>query len=90
MRFGVICTADIGVDFVIPAIQASDHEVVPIGSREAARAQSVADDLEIERAHGSYDALLGDRESDAVYNPLPDGLHAEWTRAAADEGLDVL
>jgi predicted dehydrogenase len=90
MRFGIISTAEIGRESVIPAIQASDHEAAAIASRDADRAASVAADLGIGRSYGSYEALLEDDSLDAVYNPLPNGLHAEWTRRAADAGLDVL
>lgn len=90
MRFGVLSTADIGVESVIPGIQASDHTVAAIASRDERRARDVADELGIERAYGSYEDLLTDGSLDAVYIPLPNGLHAEWIRNAADEGLHVL
>jgi predicted dehydrogenase len=90
MHFGVLSTAKIGREDVIPAIQKSDHEVLAIASRDAGRAQSVADELGIPRSYGSYGALLDDGDVDAVYIPLPNALHAEWTREAADAGLDVL
>lgn len=90
MRFGVLSTAKIGREDVIPGIQASDHEVLAIASRDADRAATVAADLDIPRSYGSYEALLADDDLDAVYIPLPNALHAEWTRAAADEGLHVL
>ena len=90
MRFGILSTADIGVGSVIPAIQASDHEATAIASRDANRAEAVADATGIPRAYGSYEALLSDEDLDAVYVPLPNGLHAEWIRRAADAGLHVL
>ncbi|WP_254272520.1 Gfo/Idh/MocA family protein [Haloarcula marina] len=90
MRFGVISTADIGIDSVIPGIVASDHEFGAIASRDASRAQAVADRFDAPTAYGSYDALLADDSLDAVYIPLPNGLHAEWIRRAADAGLHVL
>ncbi|MFB6297709.1 MAG: Gfo/Idh/MocA family protein [Salinirussus sp.] len=90
MRFGIISTADIGVNAVIPAIRDSDHEAAAIGSRSGERARQVADQFGIPRAYGDYESLLDDDGIDAVYNPLPNALHAEWTRAAADRGLDVL
>jgi predicted dehydrogenase len=90
VHFGVIGTADIATEDVIPAIGRSDHEVTAIASRDGDRARAVADALEIDRSYGSYDALLADGDVEAVYNPLPNGLHAEWTRRAADEGLHVL
>ena len=90
MRFGVLSTAKIGRKDVIPAIKKSDHEVLAIASRDSGRAESVAAALDIPRAYGSYDALLADGDLDAVYIPLPNGLHAEWCRAAADAGHHVL
>ncbi|SFR91153.1 Predicted dehydrogenase [Halomicrobium zhouii] len=90
MRFGVLSTADIGVESVIPAIAASDHEVAAIASRDGDRAEAVAADLGIPESYGSYDELLAEADVDAVYIPLPNGLHAEWIRAAADAGLHVL
>ncbi len=90
MRFGVLSTANIARGAVIPAIGRTDHEVVAVGSRDRERARAFADDLGIDRAYGSYGELLDDEGIDAVYNPLPNSLHAEWTKRAADRGLDVL
>jgi xylose dehydrogenase (NAD/NADP) len=90
MNFGVLSTAAIGTEDVIPGIQKSDHTVAAIASRDEGRARAAADDLGVERAYGSYEALLADDDIDAVYNPLPNALHAEWTRRAADHGLHVL
>lgn len=74
----------------MPAIDDTDHEVLAVASRDHERAEAYAADLGIERAYGSYEALLEDDDLDAVYNPLPNSLHAEWTKRAADRGLDVL
>lgn len=90
MRFGVLSTANIGRAVVIPAIRAAGHEVTAIASRDEEKARAVADDLDVERAYGTYDALLDDADIEAVYNPLPNNLHAAWTKRAADAGLDVL
>ena len=90
MRFGIISTARIGIEAVVPAIRATEHEVAAIASRDGDRAESVAVDLDVERAYGSYEDLFADDSLDAVYNPLPNALHAEWTRKAADAGLHVL
>ncbi|WP_225333160.1 Gfo/Idh/MocA family protein [Halomicrobium urmianum] len=90
MDFGVLSTAHIGIDYVIPAIQASEHRVAAIASRDADRADDVAAETGIDRSYGSYEALLSDDGIDAVYNPLPNALHAEWTRKAADAGRHVL
>jgi predicted dehydrogenase len=91
LRWGILSTANIGVQKVIPGIQAADRcTVAAIGSRDVERARSVAATLGIPRAHGSYEALLADPEVDAVYIPLPNHLHAEWTIAAAQAGKHVL
>ncbi|MFW5895926.1 MAG: Gfo/Idh/MocA family protein [archaeon] len=90
MNFGVIGTANIARVAVLPAIEESDHRVLAIGSRNEDRAASLAEEFDVPRAYGSYEALLADDDLDAVYNPLPNSLHAEWTERAADAGLDVL
>jgi predicted dehydrogenase len=90
MRFGVLSTADIGIDSVIPGIQHSDHEVAAIASRDGERAAAVAERLGIPESYEGYDTLLADDSLDAVYIPLPNGHHAEWVRAAADAGLHVV
>jgi predicted dehydrogenase len=91
LRLGILSTADIARTKVVPAMQRADRcEVMAIASRDAARAGAVADALGIPNAHGSYEALLADPEVDAVYIPLPNHLHAEWTIAAARAGKHVL
>src|SRR3546814_9047571 len=65
-------------------------EVVAIASRDVGRARQAAEELGIPRAHGSYEALLADPDVDAVYIPLPNHLHPEWTKAAARAGKHVL
>ena len=90
MEFGILSTADIARKAFIPAVAASEHTVGAIASRDGGRARAVADEYSIPRHHASYGALLEDGEIDAVYVPLPNALHAEWTRKAADAGLDAL
>jgi hypothetical protein len=90
MRFGVLGTAAIGIESVIPGARASEHGVDAIASRDESRAAAVAAELDVPRAYGGYEALLADDALDAVYVPLPNGLHAEWIRRAADAGLHVL
>ena len=91
LRIGVLSTADIAITKVIPGMQnASRLAVVAIASRDPIAARRVADQLGIERSYGSYDALLADPDLDAVYIPLPNHLHAEWTIAAARAGKHVL
>ncbi len=91
VRWGVLSTANIGVAKVIPGMRKAERcELVAIASRDAAAAESAAKELEIPRAHGSYEGLLSDPEVEAVYIPLPNHLHAEWTLRAAEAGKHVL
>jgi D-xylose 1-dehydrogenase (NADP+, D-xylono-1,5-lactone-forming) len=91
LRWGVMSTANIARGVLIPAIQQSTFGTVEaIGSRNLEKARSVAQSLGIARAVGSYDALLDDPDIDAVYIPLPNALHAEWTIRAAAAGKAVL
>jgi predicted dehydrogenase len=64
--------------------------VTAIASRDEARARDAATRLGIARAYGSYEELLADPEIDAIYNPLPNSLHAEWTVKAAAAGKAIL
>ncbi len=91
LRWGILSTADIGQKKVIPGIQRGERcDVVAIASRDEARARQVAAELGIPTAHGSYEALLADPGVDAVYIPLPNHLHVEWTIKAAAAGKHVL
>ena len=91
LRFGVLSTAAIGLKKVIPALQASDRcEVVAIASRDAARAQAAAERLHVPHAFGSYEELLAADVVDAVYVPLPNHLHVEWSIRALEAGKHVL
>ena len=91
VRWGVISTAKIGMGKVTPGIQqAGNSEVVAIASRNPLQADAAAKQLGIPTAYGSYEELLGSPEIDAVYIPLPNDLHAEWTIKAAEAGKHVL
>ncbi len=91
LRWGILSTADIARTKVIPGIRRSRRSTISaIASRDGERAAVVADELGIPRAHRSYAALLADPEVDAVYIPLPNHMHAEWTIAAARAGKHVL
>ena len=90
MRLGLLSTAKIN-ELVLEGAALSDRvEVVAVGSREATRAEAYAREHDIERAHGSYDALLADPAVDAVYISLPNSLHHEWTLRALEAGKHVL
>ena len=91
LRWGVMSTANIGRAAVNPAIQASTNgELVAVASRDASRAREFAAKWGIPRSHGGYEALLDDPDIDAVYIPLPNSLHREWTIRAAEKGKHVL
>jgi xylose dehydrogenase (NAD/NADP) len=90
VNWGLLSTAHINRR-VIPAMRAARRSVVSaVASRDAARAESYAREWEIPRWHASYDALLHDSGIDAVYIPLPNALHVEWTLRAVDAGKHVL
>ena len=90
LRWGILGVAGIN-DRLMPAFQASRTvELKGIASRSLEKAQASATKNGIPLAFGSYDALLADPDIDAVYNPLPNHMHDEWTRKAADAGKHIL
>jgi predicted dehydrogenase len=90
VRWGVLSTAAISNDALIPGLLAADgSELIAIASRSAPRAEDAAARWGC-RAHPSYAALLDDPGIDAVYIPLPNHLHAEWTVRALEAGKHVL
>ena len=91
IRWGVLGAAKIATVKVIPAMQRGTlSEIKAIASRDARRAEQAAADLNIEKHYGSYEALLADKEIDAIYNPLPNHLHVPWSIKAAEAGKHVL
>ncbi len=91
VRWGILSTAKIGTEKVIPAMQRGAYcKVVAIASRDAERAAAAAGALGIPTAHGSYEALLADPQVDAVYNPMPNHLHVPWSIRALEAGKHVL
>jgi len=91
LRWGILSTADIARRKVVPGMRKARRcDIVAIASREAGRAETVAAELDIPRAHASYEALLADPEVDAVYIPLPNHLHAQWSIAAVRAGKHVM
>jgi predicted dehydrogenase len=90
LRWGILGVAKIN-DRLLPAFaKAANVELRGIASRSLDKAKTAAQAANIPQAYGSYDALLDDPAIDAVYNPLPNTLHAEWTRKAAERGKHVL
>ncbi|MDA2930408.1 Gfo/Idh/MocA family oxidoreductase [Acidobacteria bacterium AH-259-O06] len=91
VKWGILSTAKIGREKVIPAMKQGEHcEIFAIASRSLEKAKSVAAELSIPRAYGSYEELLADPEIDAVYNPLPNHLHVRWSIKALEAGKHVL
>jgi D-xylose 1-dehydrogenase (NADP+, D-xylono-1,5-lactone-forming) len=90
IRWGFLSTAKINDKVLAGAAEADDAEVVAVGSRDAARAEAYARARGIERAYGSYEALLADPELDAIYISLPNSLHVEWSIRTLEAGKHVL
>ncbi len=89
LRWGLLSTARIN-DALLGADPAKQARWVAVGSRDRDRAEAYAARKGLQRAHGSYEELLGDAEVDAVYIGLPNGMHAEWARKALEAGKHVL
>jgi len=88
--WGIISTADINRK-LIPGAQASPRvDLIAVASRDQRRAEEYAREWEIERAYGSYDALLADADVEAVYVSLPNTMHCEWSIRALEAGKHVL
>lgn len=91
LRFGILSTAKIGRELVVPAIQDAENCVVTaIASRDLAKARAMADRFSVPHAFGSYEEMLASDTIDAVYIPLPTSQHVEWAIKAADAGKHVL
>lgn len=91
IRWGILGWARIARNAVIPAIQRSRNGVLHgIASRDPAKRAEAAAQTGVPRTYASYDELLADPEIDAIYNPLPNALHQEWTIKAAAAGKHVL
>ena len=90
VKWGILSTADINNKLLAGAAESDDVDVVAVCSRDLARAESFAGRWGIGRAYGSYDELLADPEIEAVYIPLPNTMHAEWSIRAVQAGKHVL
>lgn len=91
IRWGIISTAKIGMEKVIPAMQRSQYcDIVAIASRDSEKAKAAAAKLGIPKAYSSYEDLLNDPEIDAVYNPTPNHLHVPLSIQALQAGKHVL
>ncbi|HXL63320.1 MAG TPA: Gfo/Idh/MocA family oxidoreductase, partial [Mycobacterium sp.] len=91
LRIGILGAARIAPSALIkPARGNVEVVVAAVAARDASRARAFAAKHDITRVHESYGALIADPEIDAIYNPLPNGLHGRWTRAALAAGKHVL
>ncbi len=90
LRWGLLSTARINKALIPPLRASKRNKLVAVASRSQSSAETYAREWKIPRALGSYDDLLGDPEIDVIYNPLPNGLHAEWTIKALRAGKHVL
>ncbi len=87
LRWGILSTARISG---LLLGSGSGQDFVAVGSRDVERGRAFAAEHGIARAHGSYEELLADPEVDAIYNPLPNALHVEWSIRALQAGKHVL
>lgn len=91
IRFGILGAANIApLALVNPAKGNDEVEVAAVAARDVSRGRAFASKHGIARVHDSYDALIADPNLDAIYIPLPNGLHGKWTRAAVAAGKHVL
>jgi predicted dehydrogenase len=91
LRIGVLGAAKIAPAALIrPARKVSDVEVTAVAARSRAKAERFAAKHGIPNVHDSYPALIDDPTIDAIYNPLPNGLHGRWTIAGLEAGKHVL
>lgn len=90
LRWGILGVAKISERLLPGFAKADNVDLRGVASRSLERAQAAARAAGIPIAHGSYEALLDDPTIDAVYNPLPNSLHFEWTKRAAERGKHVL
>lgn len=91
VRWGIISTAKIGREKVVPGIKASrTGQAAAIASRDLGRGRKAAEALGIGKAYGSYEELFADPDIDAVYNPLPNHMHVPVTLQAVAAGKHVL
>lgn len=91
LNWGILSTARIGLQQVIPAIQKSTNgRVTAIASRSPQKAAAAAGEAGISTSYGTYEELLEDPGVDAIYNPLPNNMHLEWNVKAMEAGKHVL
>lgn len=90
LNIGILGAANIARLFIDAVRSSPSVRIVAVASRDTARATAFAKTLDVPKVHATYDALLADPAIDAIYNPLPNNLHAEWSIRAARAGKHVL
>src|ERR1700754_1882275 len=90
LRVGVLGAANIARSFISGVKPSGTVVVAAVASRSADKAEKFAQETGVPRFHSSYEALLADPEINAIYNPLPNSLHAEWSIRACEAGKHVL
>ena len=91
VKWGILGAAPIAQRRVLPAMRDCVRSgVAAIASRSLEKAEAFAKQFAIPKAYGSYDELLNDPEIEAIYNPLPNHLHVEWSIRAASRGKHLL
>jgi D-xylose 1-dehydrogenase (NADP+, D-xylono-1,5-lactone-forming) len=90
LRIGILGAANIARQFISAVAPSKLVSVSAVASRDRGKAEAFAKETGVGRALGSYEELLADPAIDAIYNPLPNTLHAEWSIRAADAGKHVL
>jgi D-xylose 1-dehydrogenase (NADP+, D-xylono-1,5-lactone-forming) len=90
VSWGILSTARVNRHVLAAAAESDQFDFIAVASRDAARAEAHARDNRLERAYGSYDELLEDRDLEAVYISLPNSLHVDWTLRALEAGKHVL
>ena len=90
LRIGVLGAANIARLFITSLNGSAKVDVCAIASRDAKKAAAFAKETGIAQSFGSYEAMLADASIEAIYNPQPNNLHAEWTIKAANAGKHVL
>jgi xylose dehydrogenase (NAD/NADP) len=90
LRWGLLSTARINRALLPPLRASARNELTAVASRDLERAKTYANEWNIPRVFGSYEAMLADPDVDVIYNPLPNSMHMEWTIKAAQAGKHVL
>jgi len=90
LNWGLLSTARINRSLIPPLRASKRNHLLAVASRSQESVDAYAKEWKIERAHGTYEALLADPDIDVIYNPLPNHMHAEWTIKAVEAGKHVL